>query len=86
VLKDVVVNAIMSNYSIGPKLYGIFPAGRLEELIPVRKKNIIKTTKTRNLGKNLSALRIFKFLGLATARFYGIFFKLYDIGIANGIK
>ena len=38
VLKDVVVNAIMSNYSIGPKLYGIFPAGRLEELIPVRKR------------------------------------------------
>ena len=32
-LKDVVVSAIMSDYQLGPKLYGIFPIGRLEELI-----------------------------------------------------
>lgn len=38
ILKDVVVNAIMSDYSLGPKLYGIFPAGRLEQLIPVEIK------------------------------------------------
>lgn len=25
----------MSDYAIGPKLYGVFSAGRLEELVPV---------------------------------------------------
>ncbi len=32
-LKDVVVSAIMSDHQLGPKLHGIFPLGRLEELI-----------------------------------------------------
>lgn len=35
-LKDVVVSAIMSDHKLGPKLYGIFPAGRIEEFIEVR--------------------------------------------------
>ena len=34
-LKDIIVSTILSDFSIGPKLYGIFPAGRLEELIEV---------------------------------------------------
>jgi choline/ethanolamine kinase len=32
-LKDIIVSTILSDFSMGPKLYGIFPAGRLEELI-----------------------------------------------------
>lgn len=32
-LKDIIVSTILSDFSIGPKLYGIFPAGRLEQLI-----------------------------------------------------
>lgn len=32
-LKDIIVSTILSDFSIGPKLHGIFPAGRLEELI-----------------------------------------------------
>lgn len=32
-LKDVVVSAIMSDNQLGPKLYGIFPSGRLEQFI-----------------------------------------------------
>jgi choline/ethanolamine kinase len=32
-LKDVVVSAMMSDNQLGPKLYGIFPSGRLEQFI-----------------------------------------------------
>lgn len=32
-LKDIIVSTILSDFSIGPKLFGIFPTGRLEELI-----------------------------------------------------
>lgn len=31
-----VMFAILAERSLGPKLYGIFPQGRLEEFIPVR--------------------------------------------------
>ncbi len=36
-LKDVVICALMSDKGFGPKLYGIFPQGRLEEFLKVRK-------------------------------------------------
>ncbi|CAF0715411.1 unnamed protein product [Brachionus calyciflorus] len=32
-LKDIIVSAIMSDHNLGPKLYGVFPNGRLEEFI-----------------------------------------------------
>ncbi len=32
-IKDIIVSTILSDFSMGPKLYGIFPSGRLEELI-----------------------------------------------------
>ena len=34
-LKDVVVAAIMSDFKLGPKLYGFFPLGRLEQFVEV---------------------------------------------------
>jgi hypothetical protein len=34
-LKDIVVSAIMSDNMLGPKLYGLFQYGRLEEFINV---------------------------------------------------
>lgn len=34
-LKDIVVSTIMSATKIGPKLYGLFPMGRLEEFLNV---------------------------------------------------
>lgn len=32
-INDIMVTTVMSNFKIGPKLYGVFPSGRLEELI-----------------------------------------------------
>jgi hypothetical protein len=34
-LKDVLVSAMMSDKRLGPKIYGVFKCGRLEELINV---------------------------------------------------
>jgi choline/ethanolamine kinase len=34
-LKDVVVSAILSDFKLGPKLYGFFPLGRIEQFIEV---------------------------------------------------
>jgi choline/ethanolamine kinase len=39
-LKDVVVSAMMSDNQLGPKLYGIFPSGRLEQLIDATSMNL----------------------------------------------
>jgi choline/ethanolamine kinase len=39
ILKDVVVSAIMSDKGFGPKLYGIFTQGRLEEYIQSKQLN-----------------------------------------------
>jgi len=33
----VVVSAILSDYKLGPKLYGFFPLGRIEQFIEVFK-------------------------------------------------
>ena len=46
-LQDILVTTIMSELSLGPKLYGIFPTGRLEELINVKNK-----IKNENSKKN----------------------------------
>jgi hypothetical protein len=35
-INDIIVTTMISNYQLGPKLYGIFPSGRIEELIEVR--------------------------------------------------
>ena len=34
-ISDSVVFALLSEWNVGPKLFGIFPEGRLEELLPV---------------------------------------------------
>lgn len=34
-ITDSVITMLLSERKIGPKLYGIFPGGRLEEYIPV---------------------------------------------------
>lgn len=39
ILKDIIVSTILSDFKIGPKLYGIFPQGRLEELIDASPMN-----------------------------------------------
>ena len=39
-IKDIIVSTILSDFQIGPKLYGIFPAGRLEELINASPMNL----------------------------------------------
>ena len=38
-IKDIVVTTILSDFNIGPKLYGIFASGRLEELLEVNLTN-----------------------------------------------
>lgn len=45
-VKDIIVSTILSDFSMGPKLYGIFPTGRLEELIdasPLDYKDMFNT-------------------------------------------
>ncbi len=34
-VKDILVTSVLSDFKIGPKLYGVFSSGRLEELIQV---------------------------------------------------
>lgn len=34
-VNDIIVTAMISSHQMGPKLHGIFPCGRLEELIDV---------------------------------------------------
>ena len=34
-LQDIIITTMMSDLLLGPKLYGIFPSGRLEELLDV---------------------------------------------------
>lgn len=47
-----VMFAILAERSLGPKLYGIFPQGRLEEFIPVRcaRGRSATVCPTRNTG------------------------------------
>ena len=34
-VNDIIVTSVLSDFNFGPKLYGVFPSGRLEELIQV---------------------------------------------------
>ena len=36
VITESIVFAVLSERTVGPRLYGVFPGGRLEEYIPVR--------------------------------------------------
>ncbi len=38
-VKDILITSVLSDLKIGPKLYGVFSTGRLEELIEVIKIN-----------------------------------------------
>ncbi|RNA14177.1 choline kinase alpha isoform X2 [Brachionus plicatilis] len=53
-LKDIIVSAIMSDHHLGPKLYGIFPNGRLEEFINAASMNqndMYKPELSRSIAK-----------------------------------
>lgn len=38
-MTESIIFMLLSERNLGPKLHGIFPGGRLEEFIPVRRKN-----------------------------------------------
>ena len=40
VLTDSVIFALLAEKGIGPKLYGVFTSGRLEEYVPVRSTSL----------------------------------------------
>lgn len=37
-LTETAIVTLLSEWKLGPKLYGVFPGGRIEEFIPVRIK------------------------------------------------
>lgn len=46
-----VMFAILAERSLGPKLFGIFPQGRLEQFIPVRSAGVLVGARGRPTEK-----------------------------------